>query len=71
MYALTIDNPELEQLAREVFSKDPVSTNAQFHRFLQQQKLRQDVEESLAQLEAGLVYPEKEAFEKLYAELGL
>ncbi len=27
MYALTIDNPEIAKLAKEVFSKEPISTN--------------------------------------------
>lgn len=53
MYALTIDNPEIAKLAKEVFSKEPISTNADFYDFLQEQKLKQDLKESIAQAEAG------------------
>lgn len=71
MYALTIDNPEIAKLAKEVFSKEPISTNADFYDFLQEQKLKQDLKESIAQAEAGECLEQEEAFELLYKRLGL
>lgn len=71
MYALTIDNPEIAKLAKEVFSKEPISTNADFYDFLQEQKLKQDLKESIAQAEAGEYLSEEETFTKLYEELEL
>lgn len=71
MHALTIDNPEMEKLAKEVFSKEPISKNAEFYNFLLEQKVKQDLRESLRQLKAGEVYSEEETYRKLYAELGL
>lgn len=71
MHALTIDNPEMERLAKEVFSNEPISSNAEFYHFLLEQKTKQDLQKSLEQLDAGEVYSEEETFRELYADLGL
>lgn len=71
MYALTIENPDVESLAREVFERSPISENSDFHAFLEEQKIRLDFKESVEQSERGGVLDEDEAFKKLYAELGL
>lgn len=71
MHAFTIDNPEMERLAKEVFSNEPISTSAEFYHFLLEQKVKQDLQKSLEQLEVGNVNSEDETFRKLYAELGL
>lgn len=71
MYALKIDNPTIGRLAKEVFEKDPVSTNAEFYQFLQHQKLKQDLKESLEQAEKGQYSSEEDTFDQLFSEFDL
>ncbi len=71
MYALNINNSEIENLAKEVFEKNPISTNSDFYRFLKKQKIKQDLKESVTQVENGDFLDEDDTFKKLYSELGL
>lgn len=48
-----------------------ISKSTELDELQLEEKMCQDLKESLRQLEAGLVYSEKETFRKLYAELGL
>ena len=71
MHTLTIDNPEMAQLAKEVFSKEPISASLDFYNFLQAKKLKQEIKQSLAEAEAGEYLSEEETFDLLYQELDL
>lgn len=71
MYAIQIENPEMEELAELVFGNQPVSESPDFLNFLNQQKLKKDLRESYRQMEMGQLMTMDEAFEKAFKEVGI
>jgi hypothetical protein len=71
MYALTIQNPQMEALAREVFKNPLIEQDADFLAFLAAQKIKQDLRESVGQMEKGDLLESKAVYASLYNELGL
>ena len=53
MLNIRIDDPELEQSLKQTFGEDTRSIARAFSRFIQQQKIQQDISVSIEQLEAG------------------
>ena len=53
MLNIRIDDPELEQSLKQIFGEDTRSIARAFSRFIQQQKIQQDISVSIEQLEAG------------------
>jgi hypothetical protein len=53
MLNIHIDDPELERDIRQTFGDDARSIARAFSRFIQQQRIRQDIGVSIEQLEAG------------------
>ena len=71
MYSIQIENPYLAGLARRVFQNMPVVEHADLLRFLQEQKLKLDLEESQQQLEQGDTLSIEDAFAGVYKKLGI
>lgn len=71
MYALNINKSAIESLAKEVFDKNPIPTNSEFYRFLKEQKIKQDLKQSIIEAENGNFLDEDDTFKKLYYELSL
>ena len=53
MLNIRIDDPELEQSLKQTFGEDTRSIARAFSRFIQQQKIQQDISVSIEQLETG------------------
>ena len=53
MLNIRIDDPELEQSLKQIFGEDTRSIARAFSRFIQQQKIQQDISVSIEQLETG------------------
>lgn len=71
MYSIQIENPYLAELARRVFQNRPVVEDADLQRFLLEQKLKLDLEESQRQFEQGETVTLDEAFAGVCKQLGL
>ncbi len=71
MYSIQIENPYLAGLARRVFQNRPVVEHADLLQFLQEQKLKLDLEERQQQLEQGDTLSVEEAFAGVYKKLGI
>ncbi len=53
MLNIRIDDPELEKSLKQSFGEDTRAIALAFSRFIQQQKIRQDIGVSIEQLESG------------------
>ncbi len=53
MLNIRIDDPELEKSLKQSFGGDTRAIALAFSRFIQQQKIRQDIGVSIEQLESG------------------
>ncbi len=53
MLHIEIDNPELEKSIKQTYGENSSSIAKAFADFIQQQKIRQDIGVSVAQLDAG------------------
>ena len=71
MYALTIDNPTVESLVKELYHDRSMADDPAFIAFLQKKKVIQDLRESYSQFQNGQVLTEEAAFSSIYNELGL
>jgi len=71
MYELTIDNPSVETLVKELYEDGNLAGDPAFIAFLQKQKIIRDLRESFSQLKEGQTLSSDEAFASVYNELGL
>ncbi len=71
MYELTIENPSVEALVKELYDDENIANDPAFVSFLQKKKLIRDLCESYKQLQNGQTITSNEAFESVYNELGL
>ncbi|SFR49133.1 hypothetical protein [Thiomicrospira sp. ALE5] len=71
MYALTIDNPRVESLVKELYQDKSLSDDPAFIAFLQKKKMMRDLRESYNQYQDGQLITEDEVFASVYNELGL
>ena len=57
MLTINIDNPELEQSIKQTYGEDKQTLAKAFMEFIQQKKIKQDIEISIQQLDAGESIP--------------
>lgn len=65
MLSIEIDSPELEKSLRERFGNDTRSIADAFRAFVEQERIKQDVEVSISQLEAGEGVPLRDAMKEI------
>ena len=68
MLNIQIDNPELEQTLKQTYGNNANIIAEEFCRFLQQQRIRQDISISIEQLDAGHGISLNEAMKKVRAK---
>ena len=68
MLNIQIDNPELESCIKETYGDDMQSVARAFSAFIKQERIRQDVGISIAQLDAGQGIPLKSAMREIRAK---
>jgi hypothetical protein len=71
MFAIELQNPVLEKLAKEIFADEPVVDNPQFLEFLLQQKINKDLEKSIAEMKQGKTHQLNNAFSQTFKRLGI
>lgn len=65
MLAIQIDDPELEAFYREEYEQDNTSLVQQFLQFLREQRIKQDVKQSIVEIERGEFLTIDEAFDQI------
>ncbi|NCN44712.1 MAG: hypothetical protein CO158_07100 [Piscirickettsiaceae bacterium CG_4_9_14_3_um_filter_43_564] len=69
MYKLTIENPRVEALVKELYEDGSLASDPAFIAFLQKQKIIRDLRESFIQLQNGQTLSSDEVFESVYMQL--
>ena len=68
MIHIQIDNPELEKNIKKLYGENSQSIANDFIKFIQQQKIQQDVGVSIQQLEKGKSIPLDEVMSSIRAK---
>jgi len=68
MLNIHIDNPELEKNIKQTYGEDTKSIAKAFFEFIQQKKIKQDVDISIEQLDTGEGIPLGEVMDSIRAK---
>ena len=65
MLTINIDNPELEQSIKQTYGNDKQTLARAFMEFIQQKKIKQDIDISIQQLDDGEGIPMEDVFKDI------
>jgi hypothetical protein len=68
MLTINIDNPELEQSIKQAYGDDKQTLANAFMEFIQQKRIKQDIDISIQQLDAGEGIPMEDVMKDIKAK---
>ena len=68
MLTINIDNPELEESIKQTYGNDKQTLARAFVEFIQQKRIKQDIDISIQQLDAGEGIPMEDVMKDIKAK---